>query len=33
MKIIQEIIETYDGMTEVEIEDGEIEIFVQIPNK
>lgn len=33
MKIIQEIIETYDGMTEIEIEDGEIEIFVQIPNK
>lgn len=33
MKIIKEIIETYDGVTEIEIENGEIEIFVQIPNK
>ena len=33
MKIIKEIIETYDGMTEIQIENAEIEIFIQIPNK
>lgn len=32
MKIIQEIIENYDGMMDVEIMDGEIEILVQVPN-
>lgn len=32
MKIIQEIIENYEGMVDVEITDGEIEILVQIPN-
>lgn len=30
---MKEIIETYDGMTEIQIENAEIEIFIQIPNK
>ena len=33
MKIIKEIIENYEGITDIEIENGEIEILIQIPDK
>lgn len=33
MKIIKEIIENYEGITDIEIEKGEIEILIQIPDK
>ena len=29
----REIIENYEGITDIEIENGEIEILIQIPDK